>query len=228
MKRSLGTIALVMLCGMVCVAQEEIGIFDGQASVGDDALAGEASFDSDTGVYEIWGSGNDIWDPPDGFYWVYVEITGDFTATATVEWDTDPFAGDEWKKAGIIARDTLDPFDEGCQYACAAIILGNFNNFFTRTSEEDSEDDIVDGRDEDLTPYTFELQLKREGTTFYMSRGLVDGGFAEISSFSFPEFSDTVLVGLCVTSHDTSTLEIAHFSNVSIDQTTAVGDFCLY
>ena len=104
MKRFL-VMSTVLCCSMVCFGQP-VGIFTDQVSVGSDAGAGTATFQN--GVYQIEGSGNDIWGVPDGFYWIYKEITGDFTATATVEWLTGVDTGDEWKKAGILARNTAD------------------------------------------------------------------------------------------------------------------------
>ncbi len=225
MKRTFATLVFVLFCGMVCMGQP-IGIFTDQVSVGDDAGAGLALFEND--VYEIEGSGNDIWDVPDGFYWIYKEITGNFTATASVEWLTGVDEGDEWKKAGIIARNTADdPSRTDGEYACSALILGNFSNFFDRPFADSGEEDTVDGRGEDLSELTNTIQLKRVGDTFSMLRGLAAGGFQELGSITI-DMEDTIVVGLCVTSHDTSIIEAASFSDVSIDQSTKVNHFFLY
>ena len=224
MKRFL-VMSTVLCCSMVCFGQP-VGIFTDQVSVGSDAGAGTATFQN--GVYQIEGSGNDIWGVPDGFYWIYKEITGDFTATATVEWLTGVDTGDEWKKAGILARNTADdPSRDDGEYACAAIIRGNLSNFFTRQDPGSEEDTFYNGS-EDLSIVNNIIQLKRVGNTFTMSRGLVAGGFMELASKEIIML-DKIVVGLEVTSHDTSAIEQAQFSDVDITQTpTSITDFAIY
>ncbi|HOJ62571.1 MAG TPA: hypothetical protein PK878_20015 [bacterium] len=206
---------------------QPLGIFTDQASVGDDAGAGLATFQN--GVYELEGSGNDIWDVPDGFFWIFKEITGDFTATATVEWLTGVDTGDEWKKAGIIARNTVDdPERTDGEYACAAIIRNNLSNFFVRPTATEGEEDTFWNSGENISILTNTIQLKRAGDTFTMLRGLAAGGFMVLASKEI-DMADTILVGLCITSHNTNTIEAARFSNVSIEQNaTSVRDFVLY
>lgn len=217
---------MAILCSSLVCFGQPIGIFTDQVSVGDDAGAGLATFQN--GVYLIEGSGNDIWDVPDGFFWVYKEVTGDFTATATVEWLTGVDTGDEWKKAGILARNTADdPSRDDGEYACAAIIRGNLSNFFTRQDPASEEDTFYSG-DEDISILNNTIQLKRVGNVFTMSRGLKAGGFKELASKQIIML-DTIVVGLEVTSHDTSTIEQAQFTDVSIVQgSTSVSDFVLY
>jgi TolB protein len=226
MKKVFALMIVLISSSIVCLGQP-VGIFTDQASVGDDDGAGYVTFAND--AYEIEGCGNDIWDVPDGFFWVYKEITGDFTVTATVEWLTEVNDGDTWKKAGIIARNTVDdPFRTDGEYACSALIKGNFSNFFVRPLPDEGEDDAVDGSGEDISAYTITIQLKRVGDVFSMHRGLVAGGFEELGSIEI-DMLDTVVVGLCVTSHNTSTIEIANFTDVSIDLiTTSILDFELY
>jgi hypothetical protein len=225
MKRGILLTCLLVVISPLVFSQA-IGIFTGQASVGNDAGAGLASFKND--VYEIEAGGSDIWGVPDGFYWIYKEITGDFTATATVQWITSVDEGDEWKKAGIIGRDTADdPIRDDGKYACSALIRSNFSNFFVRPETDSGEADIVDGRNADISNFTNTVQLKRVGNMFSMLRGLKSGGFTEEGTKEI-QMSDKILVGLCVTSHDTSTIESADFSDVGITQGTAIPDFSLY
>lgn len=225
MKKLFGSVVVLACFSMVSVAQP-IGMFSAQTSVGDDAFAGAAAFNN--GVYEIEGSGRDIWDVPDGFYWVYMEFSGDFLATATVEWLTDANGGDTWKKAGIIARNTTDdPTRPDGEYACSALIKGNFSNFFVRPTIDSGEEDVVDGRDADISGKTFTIQLKREGNIFSMLRGLVSGGF-ELEGAKEIVMNDKIVLGLCVTSHNTAAIEAASFSAVTITQNSAIQDFSLY
>lgn len=218
--------ALLMMCCTICFSQP-IGIFTGQASVGDDNDGGIASLEND--VYTIEGSGNDIWGVPDGFFWIFKEVTGDFIATANVQWLFGEGEGDLWKKAGIIARNTVDdPERTDGEYACSALIRGNLSNFFARPTVDEGEEDTFYDSEEDLSPLTNTIQLKREGNTFTMLRELAAGGFSELASIEI-DMLDTILVGLCVTAHDTSMIEVAEFRDVSIEQgPTSVSDFSLY
>lgn len=219
-------LVVAMLCCTVCFGQD-IGIFTGKASVGDDNDFGFITYENN--VYEMEGSGNDIWDVPDGFFWIYKEVTGDFTATTTVEWLTDPAGGDEWKKAGIIARNTADdPARVDGEYACSAIIRGNLSNFFCRPLADSGEEDTFFNGEEDISVLNNTIQLTREGDTFSMLRGLKSGGFSQLASLDI-DMLDTILVGLCVTSHVVGSIEIANFTEVSILQNvTSVDDFSLY
>lgn len=226
MNKGFSAAAILLLCGSVCVAQP-IGMFTGQASVGDDNGAGLAEYDEAADAYEIEGSGNDIWGVPDGFYWIYLEVTGDFTATCAVEWLTGVDEGDRWKKAGIIARNTADdPTRADGEYACSSLNIGNLSNFFTRI-EDGSETDVFTDDEEDLTPFTNTIQLIRNGNVFSMTRQLAAGGFQTLGTNTIP-MEETVVVGLCVTSHNTGIIEAARFTDVSIEQGAGVGAFELY
>ena len=93
------------------VHAQAIGIFENQVSVGTDAGAGSATFANS--VYDVVGSGNDIWDSADGFYFVYKTVTGPFIITGEVNWErSGPRDGKEWKKAGFMARNTADAPDD--------------------------------------------------------------------------------------------------------------------
>ncbi|UCG57918.1 MAG: hypothetical protein JSU70_00145, partial [Phycisphaerales bacterium] len=59
----------------------------------------------------VTAGGNDIWDNTDQFYYVYrsIPVSGDFTAVVGVK-SMDPYAtAHEWAKAGIMARQNLEP-----------------------------------------------------------------------------------------------------------------------
>jgi hypothetical protein len=212
MKKLLLSVGIIF-CFTHLVFSQPLGIFTDQGSVGDDSGSGQASFAN--GTYEILASGSDIWGSADGFYWIYRQVTGDFTVTATVEWGNPE--GDFWKKAGIMARGAVaDPTDPGAVHVTAALIRDLFNNLFTRKTHAGSSVDDVDGSGEDISGYTNTIRLVREGRIFTMFRGLAAGGFQEVGAVIMSNLPDTILVGLAVTSHDLNTLEDAYFSNVEI------------
>jgi hypothetical protein len=223
----------IVFCLTPLVFSQPLGIFTGQVSVGDDAWSGQASFANDT--YEILGSGNDIWGQgqTDGFYFVYKTVTGDFIATCDAVWGepeipgADP-QGDYWKKIGWMARDSVDdPEDAGAAHASALIIRDLYSNLVARLEYEGESFDIFFVDSEDRGDKTSTIQLKREGNTFTMFRGLTDGSFIDRGSVEI-EMAETILVGLVVTSHDTNAIERGLFSNVSIKPLTAISNYALY
>ncbi|MEW6236127.1 MAG: hypothetical protein AB1656_12135 [Candidatus Omnitrophota bacterium] len=195
------------------VFSQAIGIFDGQVSIGDDNGQGSATFAN--GVYDVVGSGNDLWGSADGCYFVYKEVTGSFLITGEVNWEKGgPRDGDEWKKAGFMARDSVGFEDDpGSPHATGIIIRSQGSNLEKRTDYTGRSDDIA--VQEKRADETNVIQLMRVGDTFTMLRQVTDGTFRVIGSIDIP-MPTTILVGLVVTSHNTSTTERAFFSGVTL------------
>src|SRR5436309_980405 len=82
-----------------------LGIFTGSDDIGAPPLKGTAEFDPATRQYRITGSGADIWAKSDQFHYLWREVSGDFTATATCEFLTGGIAH---RKAVIMLRKSLD------------------------------------------------------------------------------------------------------------------------
>ncbi|MFB3787450.1 MAG: hypothetical protein ACE15F_13880 [bacterium] len=195
------------------VFSQPIGIFDDQVSIGDDAGAGSATFAN--GIYDIVGSGNDLWGSADGCYYVYQAVTGSFLITTEVNWEmSGPRDGHEWKKAGLMARDSLEfPDDPSASHVTGIIIRSQGSNLERRLDYNGGSQDIE--VQEKRSDETNVIQLMRVGNVFTMLRGLTDGTFRVIGSTEVP-MSDTIMVGLVVTSHDTSTTERAFFKDVTL------------
>ncbi len=212
MKRWILFTSIVLLVSPLAFSQA-VGIFEGQVSIGDDNGAGSAAFAN--GVYDIVGSGNDIWGSSDGCYYVYSVVTGPFLITAEVNWEmSGPRDGDEWKKAGLMARDSVDyPDDPSATHATGIIIRSQGSNLERRLDYSGGSQDIE--VQEKRSDETNVIQLMRTGNVFTMLRGLTDGTFRVIGSTEVP-MADKILVGLVVTSHDTSTTERAFFKNVTL------------
>jgi regulation of enolase protein 1 (concanavalin A-like superfamily) len=79
------------------------GTLSGQ-DIGDVTVPG--SYSSTNGVMTINAAGTDIWDQADSFFFIHLEISGDFDirARVTALGDTNP-----WAKAGVMIRESLDP-----------------------------------------------------------------------------------------------------------------------
>ena len=71
------------------------------------------------GVFTVTGSGDDIWNSADTFRFVYLTNSSACTVIARV---VSMQNSDGWAKAGIMARDSLDP---GAANAFIAVTPGN-------------------------------------------------------------------------------------------------------
>src|SRR6516164_3175001 len=99
-------VLLICLSGVLFSAQSnKIGVFTSSNDVGDPPLKGAAEFDPGTGQYRITGSGTDIWGKADQFHYLWKELSGNFSVTATARFLTD---GNAHRKAVIMLRKTLD------------------------------------------------------------------------------------------------------------------------
>jgi hypothetical protein len=69
-----------------------------------------ATYYEGPGSYLVNSAGQDIWNPQDGFRYVYTTRTNNFNVVVQV-----PFMlpADTWSKAGLMARETIDPSDGG-------------------------------------------------------------------------------------------------------------------
>ena len=62
-----------------------LGAFTNSGDVGDPAKKGSVEFSAATGQYKITGSGVNMWTKQDQFQYLWREMTGNFTVTATME-----------------------------------------------------------------------------------------------------------------------------------------------
>jgi hypothetical protein len=174
--------------------------------IGNIGVSGSACYESQTGTFELNGSGSDIWDTQDEFRFAYKTIVGDGEIIARV---VDQDNTNEWNKCGIMVRETLA---EGSRHAFIAITSGNGVAFQDRTVTDGFSDNINTGPGI-KAPYWLKIVISGSTYTGYMSPdGLtwtkvgntVDAGFGN----GFP-----VYAGLAITSHDNSTLSTAHVDN---------------
>src|SRR6476659_6021303 len=80
-----------------------LGTFTHSKDVGNPAIKGSVDFSD--GQYSITGSGANIWAKQDQFQYVWREMTGNFTVTATMRFLGQ---GNDHSKAGIMVRQSVD------------------------------------------------------------------------------------------------------------------------
>ena len=199
---------LICLLSAAAFAQSgKLGIFTNSGDVGGPAIKGSAEFDASNGQYRITGSGANIWAKQDQFQYVWREMTGNFTVTATMRFLGQ---GAEHRKAGIMVRQSLDT---DATYA-DVVIHGNGMpglQWRSKQGEDTNAFDLpFDG------PGTFKLKLVRTGVRIFMYIGK-DG--AELKEIAHTEvsFRNPVLVGLAVCSHQPNASDTVLFSDVSVE-----------
>jgi regulation of enolase protein 1 (concanavalin A-like superfamily) len=175
------------------------------ADIGSPGLAGSSS--ESAGTYSVSGSGTDIWDAADAFQFASKSLTGDgeIRARVTSQTNTDP-----WAKAGVMIRDGSGA---GAVNAFAAITPSNGFTFQWRSTAVGSSSSTA-GPALNAAPNNW-VRLTRSGTlvTAYVSAN--GTAWTQVGTTTL-SMTNTVSVGLAVTSHNNAALSTATFDNVSI------------
>jgi TolB protein len=196
---------LICLSVSVLAQTESLGVFTNSDDLGGPAIKGSAKFSD--GEYRITGSGANIWAKQDQFQYVWREMTGNFTVTATLRFLGQ---GNEHRKAGIMVRQSPDA---DAAYA-DVVIHGNGMpglQWRSKRGEDTNTFDLpFDG------PGTFKVKLVRTGVRIYMYIGK-DGAEPKEIAHTEVSFPNPVLVGLVVCSHQADASDTVVFSDVAVN-----------
>jgi TolB protein len=208
MKSVIPQLMLACLLSASTFAQSpNLGTFTNSGDVGSPTTKGSAEFSASNGQYKITGSGANIWAKQDQFQYVWREITGNFSATATIRFLGK---GSDHRKAGIMVRQSLDT---DATYA-DIVIHGNGMpglQWRSKQGEDTNAFDLpFDG------PATFKVKLVRTGVRIFMYLGKDGADLKEIAHTEVT-FRNPVLVGLAVCSHQSDASDTAIFSDVSVE-----------
>jgi glucose/arabinose dehydrogenase len=176
-------------------------------------VQGNASISS--GTFSVSGSGRDIYNADDQFRYVYQAITGNCDIRARVTGMTNTNA---WAKAGVMIRETLQP---NSRNAFTALTVSSGITFQRRLAPGGpSSANTAAGFS---PPYW--VRLVRNGSTFTAYRSPDGSTWTAVGSAVTISMASTVYVGLAVTSHNSSALCTATFTNVSLTAGTSSSDF---
>jgi TolB protein len=185
---------------------QSVGAFTASGDVGAPKIKGITQFSD--GQYRITGSGANIWAKQDQFQYVWREMTGNFTVTATMRFLGE---GDQHRKAGIMVRQSLDT-----DAAFADVVIhGNGMPALQWRSKQGEETNAFDLPFDG--PGTFQIKLVRKGLKIYMFIGK-EGTEPKLIANTEITFQGSVLVGLAVCAHKADASETVIFSNVSVEQ----------
>ena len=184
-----------------------IGLFTHAADVGAPPLSGSAKYDPATREYTITGTGTDIWGRSDQFHYVWREMSGNFTVTATTKFLTD---GNPHRKASIMLRRTPDADSAFVHFAIHGDGMPAVQFRAAQADTTNTLDFPVEG------PGTFTLKLVRQGGNVVVSVAR-DGAALRELGHTVLQLGNPLLVGLAVASHSQQALNTVVFSNVSIE-----------
>ena len=102
-----GSAIILILFGLntVALGQATMGIFEQHGDIGDCKLEGGMEYCVDCQVYELEGSGENMWFDKDQFHFVWKKLSGDFIIRARIK-----FIGDgvnAHRKMGLMIRSSL-------------------------------------------------------------------------------------------------------------------------
>jgi TolB protein len=201
----------LLLAGLLCVAASaqggKLGVFTNSGDIGGPENKGSAEFDAANGQYKVTGSGANVWGKQDQFHYVWREMAGNFTVTATVRFLGQ---GAEHRKAGIMVRQTPD---KDATYA-DVVVHGNGMPALQWRSKPGDDTNTFDLPFDG--PGTFRIKLVRSGVRIYMYIGKNGAEPKEIAHTEVT-FRNPVLVGLMVCSHLASASDTAVFSDVTVE-----------
>jgi regulation of enolase protein 1 (concanavalin A-like superfamily) len=173
------------------------------ADINAPSLGGTAS--ASGGVFTIEGSGSDIWDAQDQFFYVYRQVSGDVDIIALVATVENTH---RWAKAGVMIRASVAA---GAAHASLLVTPGMGLAFQSRPATNAWSEHVDAGTG--TAPVW--VKLEKRGTTITAFRS-PNGTTWTMSSSRTLTVPQTFLVGLAVSSHNTAALATATFSNVTV------------
>jgi len=162
-------------------------------------------FELPDGSLSITADGNDIWNLADAFYYVYQPLWGDGQLTVRVTDIGGPSTND-WRKAGVMIRETLDA---NSPHAFMAISAGGGGGEAFQWRPVRGEGSISSHTATGIEPPTC-VRIVRSGDFF---RGFYysDGRWIQQGDAVTIPMSQNVYIGMAVTSHSNGELCTATF-----------------
>ena len=191
-------------------------------------------------TYTVTASGGDMWGSSDGCYLAYLEFGASEAIDISAYVGVNGFVGgtNGWRKAGLMARDSLDP---GSRNAITLIADADGNGINAQIRKEDNVGSIgcannpgtsayIGRRTAHDTPVWLRLEYLGDGASFnyYWSEDPVANGWTLINDPAWDTegkvtsptlldaaMTDTIYVGLALTSHNTSQQTTFDFDNLA-------------
>jgi hypothetical protein len=174
--------------------------------------------ESPPGTFTMSAEGTDVWGASDEFRYMYKQLSGDGEIVARVDRITGP-GNNEWRKAGVMIRETLDPTSN---HAFMAVTPLASHGLAFQFRHEAGDSDSEHGVDNQTAPYWVKVVRKGNVFTGYHSPDGItwtmkdpSGVETDASNPVTITMASNVYIGLALTSHENDVLCMAQFSNVS-------------
>ncbi|MEM9446214.1 MAG: malectin domain-containing carbohydrate-binding protein [Verrucomicrobiota bacterium] len=196
-----------MLCSAMGLAELPSGWLS--TDIGNPALSGSTTYDSNSHLFVIHAAGQDIWERSDQFHFLYQPTIDNFSVETGNISGLLPYSGvHPWAKSGVMIRETLDP-DSPYVFFC------NTGNNGLRIQWRDTKGVLAKDFNWvyglDLEGNQLFLKIERVGNIFCFLVSSNQGGFFDdrgvflVASLEVA-MTDFVYAGTAVTSHDANQL----------------------
>ena len=203
------TLFFLSLCVASSFAQSgKLGLFTNSGDVGNPVRKGSVAYDAASSQYRITGGGANMWAKEDQFQYVWREMNGNATVTATLEFLGQ---GVEHRKAGIVLRQNLETDSPYVDFVIHGNGMPGLQWRNTKGDITNAVDFPYDG------PAKYKIKLQRQGSnvTVWLARNGAE--LKELGHTQVP-LANPILVGLAVCSHNAETTDTVVFSDVAVEQ----------
>lgn len=197
-----------------CSPKSELGVFQDSSDIGNVNFPGSVAFNSTDKTYTLSGSGTNMWANTDDLHYVWKEMSGDVSLSATIEWVGEGL--DPHRKAGLIIRQSLDP---GAIYADAVVHGDGLTSLQFRETKDATTHEIISN-----ISNPERLKIEKTGDYLYMSVGNDEADMESASGSIRLQITDPFYIGIGVCSHNNDTIETAIFSDVILENTVVKPD----
>jgi hypothetical protein len=184
-------------------------------SINEGERRGSFLIDPITGNITLRGSGHDIWEATDEFFYLNQPVTGDFRIT--VKALTKPTLTWDWAKAGLMVRETL----EADARHAMLVTTPAYGLSFQRRAAAGGGSELAEALTAEALRLPLLLRLTRQGSTITAEYSRDDGRSfqpaGEPLAFD-PPLAEAVHAGLAITSHFPDKISEAKFSGLKIER----------
>ncbi|MBX2916244.1 MAG: TolB family protein [Cyclobacteriaceae bacterium] len=208
-------VLILLFTSQILYSQNPVGLFENHADIGNPINKGSVTYSMLDQVYQITGSGYNIWFGRDEFHYIYRKISGDFIATANFQFvgkGTDPH-----RKVGWMVRANTQ---EDAPHMSAGVHGDGLASLQWRQLKgahmRDPEDEIKFTK---RNPQI--IQLERAAGVYIMRVANPGEPLQEVGRYELNTLPDSVLIGIFITAHNKDVIETAQVWNVQIDRPVA-------
>ncbi len=176
-----------------------------ERDIGSVGVAGSASYAS--GVFTVKASGSDIYNSSDSFHFMYQTLNGDGEVVARVDSVQNTYS---WAKAGVMMRENLTAGSKNAFMLMSA----TQGTSFQRRKTAASSTSYTSGGTSLRAPYW--VKLVRSGDTFNAYQSANGTTWTQVGPTETITMTQTIYIGLAVTSHANTVLNTSLFSSVQV------------